>query len=352
MEKNVFMYGRDYNKFVQFFNLKQDFTLEELECAKYIKQQENKEDSSIEEKYQILLSNYIAKKTNIKLNEIDSIFVNGVISDKYFDQYKQEYISQYQKKYCDIPQSIKNNQFNENVKEVSDITTSYSDKLASDDQISFKKDIEEFYNQYFNKSKELINNLCEYRKQKLNGKASTFMDNLKDYYLSMLPYESLNNILNDEKFKTYYNNERSLLQNLNMYFLKLDVSYKDTKVQDVLEVFYKKIDEFLINLAKEIEIDVHNNLYTDKEQIDEKYNELISKVDNRVKIFDDEIKNKLKIALTGMVKTEKEIVIPRKELLNKINLASSFENYNEVLNILMKIEEKNNKEISVIPVNR
>ena len=95
MANEKFLEHNDFKKYIDFFNLKMNFTVEELEIARYQKQLENKEDKTIEQKNQKLMCVALQGLNN----NIENIFENNVMSEKYFEKYKSELLASYQQKY-------------------------------------------------------------------------------------------------------------------------------------------------------------------------------------------------------------------------------------------------------------
>ena len=354
MANEKFLEHNDFKKYIDFFNLKMNFTVEELEIARYQKQLENKEDKTIEQKYQKLMCVALQGLNN----NIENIFENNVMSEKYFEKYKSELLASYQQKYeAKKPYTKQNEALNLELDSVNETVKAHKDQLINSNANDIRNILDDFYNSYTIGCKSFITDYYDITKEKSNNKGATILEYVKNHGINNILNDTLYNLVDIELPRKLLNNQNSLVKMINDLFYKISNEYKRTETESVLEVFYEKIDSFLESLYSDILKDINSSIYQNDTDIENKYNEIVEKINPRINIFNAGIQDSIKIALKSKIMEQKNFAVPQQDLFTKLKLATTFENYAEVFNIVYNINNKNQekqeeKEIQVIPVTR
>ena len=173
--------SKELMEYMSFFGLNYVYTAEELESARYQKQINNKEDKTIEEKYNVLLNKIF------KVN--GSVFENDEILPEYFEQYKNNYLSSYQKKYGSKKPYIKQEEaLNLELDSINELIRTYKEKITESNSTNFRDIVNEFYKLYSSSCKTFLTDYYDIAKEKNNNQGAVILDYVKN--------ERINNVLN------------------------------------------------------------------------------------------------------------------------------------------------------------
>ena len=252
MNNNVIMQGRDFSKYIQYFGLKEDFTIEELERKKYIKEKEDSANLKLEDMYKALLE--------VKLNDLSK--KNGEISKG--ELHREEFVKGFKEMYdTNYPKYSNKDNLNNRLTRVK----SYVNAINKDNNITqvydgYVSNVKSFMDVYATELDEnnhlVISDVINEKKDNVTLSISTMLNSSLDKVISDFNSEIKMQVIKD-------NEANYLLRVINLAFKDVQSYYGDSKLDGVIGKYRDEIDTFL-ETKYNYYIRVNNNVRLDNEE--------------------------------------------------------------------------------------
>jgi len=230
----VLIQGRDFIQYLKYFDLKPDFSIEELERKRYIKEKEGVDNiEDINNKYHSLLEVKLNDLT-IKNKEIDKNELKKTL-------FVQGFNEQYNKK---LPTYKGKEELNNRIKAVNDVILSINQDInvrdVYDNYIACVKD---FMNSYTNeldkKNKSQATNIIKSNKEKVINDVAYLLNNSLDVIIN-----NYNSNVKKDVIECKTNNY--LLLTINSAFKDVQKFFDNEKYDSILGEYRNEINTFLL----------------------------------------------------------------------------------------------------------